>query len=170
MTANPRRFSSAFELLSDITFSTQDGSQQWVTNTFADPARLMCCANETDGSPGTASIGYWSTNGDSTIQGNFNVKWIVGEVIEQQFMDLQNNSHFLWQKRPSMTALDCQSIIETANASVTLDLTSGAVQGYSLVDNLRLSISAWSDDSEEHNSTEPHRGPYGEGLANYTVR
>lgn len=170
VTANPRGFASAFELLTDITFSTQDGSQQWFTNTFAHPARLVCCANETDGSPDTASIGYWSANGDSTTQGNFTVKWIVGEAIEQQFMNLQNNSHFLWQKRRSMTAINCQPIIETANASVTLDLTSGAVQGYFLMETPKLSTSAWSNNYEEHNSTEPHIGSYGEGLANYTVR
>ena len=143
-----------------------------ITTTFADPARLVCCANETDNVPGPASIGYWSINtyeGSDTPTGNFTVKWIVGEAIEPQFVDLKNTSHFVWQNQPSIAALNCQPIIESANASVTVDLANGAVQGYSILDAPDMATSAWSDDYEEHNTTDTNAEPF-TGQTNVTVR
>lgn len=170
--ANPKMLTPGYELLTQMTLTSPNNSQHWLTTTFADPARLVCCANETNDSPGPASIGYWSSNTNKklgTPTGNFTVKWIVGEAIEQQFLDLKNMSHFVWQSQPSITALNCQPIIETANASVTVDLASGAVQKYSILDTPKHATSAWNDNYESHNSTEVNAASF-TGHTNVTIR
>ena len=170
--ANPKTLTPGYELLTQITLSPPNSSQQLVTTTFADPARLVCCANETNSTPGQASIGYWSSNTygrSGTPTGNFTVKWIVGEAIEQQFLDLQNMSHFIWQSHPSIAALNCQPIIETSNASVTVDLATGTVREYSLLDTPRNASNAWSDNYEAHNTTEVN-APSFTGNTNVIIR
>ena len=157
--ANPEEPARGYELLSVISLSPEMS-----TTTYASLARLTCCANGTNGEPGLSSIGYWSmnSNGEIAIEEsdlgvatyNFTVKWIVGRPIAQQFLDLQADPHLIWQEPPSMAALNCQPIIETANASVTIDIISGTVQDFSIIDDPKVVTSAWSDNFEAHNFTD----------------
>ena len=162
---NPEEPARGYELLPIISLSPGMS-----TTTFADLSRLTCCANGTNKEPGLSSIGYWSMNsGEATY--NFTVKWIVGRPVPQQFLDRQNISHFIWQEPPSMAALNCQPIIETANASVTVDMFSGVVQDFFIIDDPSVVTSPWNDNYEVHNSTDPPNEKEGvEGQVNITVR
>lgn len=175
---NPEDPARGYELLPVINLSPEMG-----TATFARSARLLCYANGTNKEPGLSSIGFWSRNISlneeyGSVEGmdteeseldvagyNFTVKWIVGKPIPQQFVDLDSKSHLIWQEPPSMAGLNCQPIIETAHASVTVDMTSGAVQNFSIIDVPSVVPSAWSDPYAEHNSTSVD-----ESQANITVR
>ncbi len=157
--ANPEEPARGYELLSVISLAPEMS-----TTTYASLARLTCCADGTNEDTGLSSIGYWSMNSNGEVEieesdlgvstYNFTVKWIVGRPIAQQFLDLQNNSHLIWQEPPLMAALNCQPIIETANASVTIDMVSGAVQDFSIIDGPKVVASAWSDNFEAHNLTD----------------
>jgi len=50
-----------------------------------------------------------------------------------------------------MTALNCLLIFETAEASVTVDLATSAVQSYSLATKPINATAAWSDNWLQHN-------------------
>lgn len=52
-----------------------------------------------------------------------------------------------------MTALNCLPIFETAEASVTVDLATSAVQNYSLATKPVDATAAWSDHWLPHNRT-----------------
>lgn len=77
---------SGYEVLPGMIISPPDRLQQVTPTAFADFARLVCCANETDKVPGLASIEYWSCNNYvrplddsdcgvlSMLTGNFTVK------------------------------------------------------------------------------------------------
>lgn len=181
----PTVVSPGYEILPQMIISPPDSLQQETPTAFADSARLVCCANETDKVPGLASIGYWSRNtyarsidllgdgycgGPGIPTGNFTVKWIVGKAYEQQIVEKNHDSHFVWQDQPSIAALNCQPVIETANASVTVELATGAVQDYSILDTPRNATNAWLDNYEAHqpNST-LSSGPI-VGDFNVTVR
>lgn len=49
-----------------------------------------------------------------------------------------------------MAALNCQPVIETADASVTVDVVSRAVQRYSISDGSNVVTTAWSDNLAKH--------------------
>ena len=177
ISVNPSTPTQGYELLTQINI-TRDSLQEMSTTTFADPSRLVCCANETDGLLGPASIGYWSTNSHGSTYGgelagepstNFTIKWIVGEALEQQFVDVENMTHFVWEKEPSMAALNCQPVIEIASATVTVDLTSLAVLDYSILDVPKDATNAWTDNYEGHNSTDADENPFST-ESNVTVR
>ena len=175
VTANPKEPAHGYELLPVINLSPNTS-----TTTFVDRARIKCCANGTNKEPGLSSIGYWSRNkfidsiddepNPDTVVYNFTVKWIVGKPFSQQFADSSNQSHFIWEGPPSIAALNCQPIVETANTSVTIDMASGAVQSFALVDGPSVVASAWSDYYEIHNSTDPSTDLLYEGQTNVTVR
>lgn len=65
-----------------------------------------------------------------------------------------------------MAALNCQPFIESADAYVKVDVISGAVRSFSIIDNPKVMTSAWSDNYEIHNPTD---APV-DDLANVTVR
>ena len=100
---------------------------------------------------------YWSLNrGQEFAPGiNFTVKWIVGNPYEQQAqptLDLYatnpyatQDSYFVWQSPPHLTALNCMPIFETVEADVTVDVSSSIVQDYSLRTEPINSSAAWTD-------------------------
>ena len=173
---NPKSPVRGYELLPVITLSPEMS-----TTTFADTGRILCCANHTDNEPGLSSIGYWSVNkyrqidSEEDILGvapypNFTVKWIVGRAVAPQFRDRENASHFIWQEPPSMTAINCQPIIETADASVTVDPATGNALDFSISDSPNIVTSAWSDNFEAHVSTNSTDELRNDGQVNVTVR
>ncbi|KAI9796263.1 MAG: hypothetical protein M1833_006432 [Piccolia ochrophora] len=125
-----------------------------ITGFSSNQDRITCCANETDGIPGRAAIGYWSaiqgettTATDANIYPNFTVKWLVGEPFERQWtkQEYRAKTHYLWKGPPKLTALNCLPIIESANAKVTVDVQSGAVREYLILDDPVNATEAWSD-------------------------
>ena len=173
---NPKNPARGYELLPVITLSSEMS-----TTTFADTGRILCCANHTDNEPGLGSIGYWSVNKYRQIDSeeenlgvapypNFTVKWIVGRPITPQFRDRGNASHFIWQEPPSMAAINCQPIIETADASVTVDPVTGNALDFSISDSPNVVTSAWSHNFEAHVSTNSINELRNDGQVNVTVR
>jgi hypothetical protein len=147
---------------------------QWTawTTFFEDDSRIWCCSNETNGTADRAAIGYWSTNFkddngdpddwtfDEASGKNFTVKWIVGKPRQQQASpltytlggsDSTPQLYYVWEEPPQMTALNCLPIFETAEASVTVDLATSAVQSYSLATKPINAPAAWSDNWLQHN-------------------
>lgn len=122
---------------------------------FATNYRMKCCGNETDGVVNEASIGYWSPPADNTHQGIV-VKWLTGHPYAIQFNDSTDTKnlspgegygahlHWVWKDVPKVTAMNCTPIFETANASITVDVSTGIVQNYTIDDTPRLDPNAWA--------------------------
>ncbi|KUJ17961.1 uncharacterized protein LY89DRAFT_781079 [Mollisia scopiformis] len=122
---------------------------------FATDYRLKCCGNETNGTVNEASVGYWSLPADSMHQGIV-VKWITGHPYVSQFNDSTGSDylspgegygahlHWAWKDVPKVTALNCTPVFETANASITVDVSTGIVQNYTINDTPRLDPNAWA--------------------------
>ncbi|KAI1149194.1 hypothetical protein F4825DRAFT_453736 [Nemania diffusa] len=137
------------------------------TTFFVNNKRFQCCQNETDGQTGTGSMGYWSPNLQNgsyypdfagTWPANFTVKWIHGLPVEGYCGIVPTWGcipRLMWTERPRMAALNCMPIIETANATVTVDAADGRVIDYALHGEPQPDDYAWSADFEQHqyNST-----------------
>ncbi|RWA07716.1 hypothetical protein EKO27_g7380 [Xylaria grammica] len=134
------------------------------TTIFANSNRLQCCENITDGQLGPGSVGYWSPN---TGSNNFTVKWIHGYPVEgYQVLDPYNlgyYAHLMWADEPQMAALNCMPVVETANASVTVDAEDGRIIEFDILDIPRLDEFAWIENFVPH-----QRGPI-TGAVNVTI-
>ncbi|KAJ1705681.1 hypothetical protein NYO67_12157 [Aspergillus flavus] len=125
------------------------------TPIFANPSMITCCGNGTDtGADPMAAVGYWSPNGNPgrwsvrTWSRNFTTKWIHGharsaiELIEPQGTELP---HLLFTNIPSITAMNCMPLVETANAEVTVDPATGAVRAFEITEKPKVADNAFSD-------------------------
>lgn len=52
--------------------------------------------------------------------------------------------HWVWKDIPKVTAMNCTPIFETANTSVTVDVSTGIVQNYTIKDTPRADTNAWA--------------------------
>lgn len=79
------------------------------------------------------------------------IKWIVGRPLNRLYFDANLTStdtrfaYWVWIEEPQMQGITCSSIIEEANATVTVDLSSVMVRNYIIVDEPRNAASAWTD-------------------------
>ncbi|RDW71544.1 hypothetical protein BP6252_08107 [Coleophoma cylindrospora] len=134
------------------------------TSIFAVDYRMTCCGNETDGEVGQAAVGYWSPAGieEPEVSRSVIVKWLVGHPFASQFNDstpltsrtgdgYESHMHWVWKDIPKVMAYNCTPIFETANASVTVDLASGAVQDYQLLGTPVPDENAWTYNYVWHN-------------------
>ncbi|KAI0409293.1 hypothetical protein F4802DRAFT_243535 [Xylaria palmicola] len=134
-----------------------------LTTLFSSDRRLQCCQNMTNDTAGQSSIGYWSANlKDSqsyypalskSWPANFTVKWIRGHAVEATLSytdgtDLRDDkkNRLIWTEPPQVTALNCMPIIETTDASVTVDATNGRVTDFKLLGQPQEDRFAWTDD------------------------
>ncbi|KAH0360600.1 hypothetical protein KCU65_g9309, partial [Aureobasidium melanogenum] len=130
----------------------------YVLNGFANvnvaSGAFKCCANVTNGIPGEAAIGYWSdfSIAEREIKTSILAKWIVGKPLEAKYspngygLDYYYGSPlFIWPEQPELAAINCTPIIEQATANVTVDITTGVVQDYSILDTPQNATEAWSD-------------------------
>jgi hypothetical protein len=192
VSANPRNLVWGYELSSQgMTLIPGNTTTQVVTSFFVNPSQVVCCANETDGIPGTAALGYWSynwqgevvdealsTTRSSAYPSNFTVKWLVGNPMQQLY--LTNNSweddetfedvssRLIWTDPPRLTALNCLPIIESANANVTVDSGTGVVLEFKILSDPVDCPDAWSDVYSRHNRTSGSLD--GEYMQNDTTR
>ena len=115
---------------------------------------VICCANETNGTPGEAAIGYWSDNStfdplipstnSTSVRRRKNsmvTKWIVGEPLDALYYarytpyEDVDRPYWIWPEPPKILALNCDPIIEQADVSVLVDLETGMCKfGYFVVD------------------------------------
>ncbi|KAF2828273.1 hypothetical protein CC86DRAFT_405278 [Ophiobolus disseminans] len=135
------------------------------TSLLAHPGRVSCCRdpsreNETQ----SVAIGYWSTTGDIEQwpnedvlwPRNVTVKWLRGlsaawptnvEMLDNSTETSSRLRHakYMFTQVPSLQALNCRPIIESATANVTVDYGTRAVQSFVIAGDLRPETSPWSD-------------------------
>ncbi|KAI0104001.1 hypothetical protein GGR51DRAFT_523142 [Nemania sp. FL0031] len=133
------------------------------TTLFSSDRRLQCCQNMTNDTVGQSSIGYWSPNLkdrqsyypaiSKSWPANFTVKWIRGHAVEATLSytdgtDLSDDkrNRLIWTEPPQVTALNCTPIIETTDASVTVDATNGRIVDFKLLGQPQEDRFAWTDD------------------------
>ncbi|KAI3342654.1 hypothetical protein F4824DRAFT_115259 [Ustulina deusta] len=169
--------SRGFELgLSDVGdnallyLDRQPDDQGNYTTFFANNKRFQCCQNKTNGQIGPGSVGYWSPNLQNgsfypdfagTWPANFTVKWVHGLPVEGYCGILPTFGcmpRLMWAEKPRMAALNCMPIIETANATVTVDAADGRVVDFALHGEPRPDGHAWSNDFKQHKYNETVSG------------
>ncbi|KAF2189585.1 hypothetical protein K469DRAFT_747636 [Zopfia rhizophila CBS 207.26] len=151
------------------------------TSTLATPIPVTCCTNSTNNSTNeylydastkakNIAIGYWSPNSPyenpyaaTTWPINFTAKWIHGPAIlglNRSEEDTPNIKKPVFLEVPSIQALNCQPVIETATAEVTVSQRTGQVHSSRILDTPQNAIQAWSDPFVIHNVSEPSQLKY----------
>ncbi|KAB8232676.1 DUF3433 domain-containing protein [Aspergillus alliaceus] len=131
------------------------------TSIFANPSSVTCCGNGTslEADP-MAAIGYWSPNSNPaswnprTWQRNITTKWIHGHARVAVEHDVSSSSpHLLFTDIPSIAAMNCMPLVETASAEVTVDPTTGGVRAFSITDEPQTADNAFSDSFLAHRTS-----------------
>lgn len=166
-------FSGAAETI--FFLSSDTNSTTGLSSTFfSNPSRVQCCANDTDGEPGLAALGYWAPAGDAadilvgeaghgaqdthtngTLLRNITIKWIVGKPFPDQWQQPNGSTevHYLWSEIPEVNVLLCQPIIESSKARVTVKQDDESVLNFTLLEQPQPHEAAWSDYYLKHNIT-----------------
>lgn len=110
---------------------------------FAADVKTQCCGTENSFDPQVASIAYWSPAGDAE-HSSVVVKWVNGHVFGTPFIDSNNRTHLVWKEIPQVTALRCDPVYEMANTRVEVDVQTGLVQKYDVLDSPIPDPNAWS--------------------------
>jgi hypothetical protein len=93
-----------------------------------------------------ATIGYWTHAADDP-HASIVVQWITGYPIPYQLRNStppSQQTRWIWKDVPKVTALSCVPFFESANASISADLASGAVQNYTITNSPSADLYAWS--------------------------
>lgn len=180
-TTRPPNLDIGYELLPQLSNPSNQLPRMSIPVTNAQ-GYVTCCANMTDDNPGEAAIGYWTPLlAGYTAQG-FISKWIVGYPLDELYKDSsytgeQGSSviigrHWIWKEVPKMQAISCSPVFEQANASVTVQLGTGAVQNYTILDRPTNATGAWSDSYLLRLRSSDYTGPNitSYGANNITVR
>lgn len=165
---------------------------------FANPSRVRCCANESDGGPGIAALGYWAPIGigfevlDAQGQGgqdfvdaaysqvlnNFTITWVIGKLFPDEWEEVEGSgenmvisSHYLWSEVPEVLSLNCAPVIENSTATITVTREDEQVVDFAITAPPIVHDLAWSDYFLHHNNS----GEDGDDIAynimdNVTVR
>jgi hypothetical protein len=127
-----------------------------------------CCKNGSittgsDRSLSPVALGYWTMNFPSDLSvnqsalygksGNFTIKWITGIAGLYKSSHYQSNNTLYFIKRPTIQALNCRPLIESAAAIVTVDHVRAQVQHYEILEAAQPEDVAWSDSFELRNQT-----------------
>lgn len=149
-----------------------DNSSSQITPMAATPE---CCYNQSDPNVSTQSLdmvttlGYWTENRDSDniTTKDFTAKWIRGKTGFREVGDYAQNPRMVFKEPPAIRVLKCIPVFETADAKVTVEPSTGAVQEFEILGDPTLDAVAWSDNfllrrSNEstykfHNTTEIRR-------------
>ena len=144
-------------------------SQNWTecpgcTSVFANLVQIICCGNRSsDSRVGGVAVGYWSPNDNlweespRWLQKNFTAKWIYGDAMT----GIENNKNIelpedvrsvglLFPNPPSMNLLNCNPLVETANAKITVNPSSGQIQHFDILSTPSTVSEPWSDNYLPH--------------------
>jgi hypothetical protein len=150
--------------LPDYIFAGSDSH----TSTLSTFKSVGCCQNGTIADPQQSILGYWSPvlppnhkikDGSypyDTLSWPLSLvsKWIVGKPIILKNIRKQNMVYF--KETPRMQAAHCKPIIETAEASVVVDRSSGQVHTYQFDATTSTTNAAWSDVFTRHDDPSMH--------------
>ncbi|KAJ5574258.1 uncharacterized protein N7459_008685 [Penicillium hispanicum] len=146
-------------------------SQNWTecpgcTTAFANPSQIICCGNgSSDSHEGGAAVGYWSPNADGIyysprwFQKNFTAKWFYGDAVagiktaDTTAAEEIADPGLLFPNPPSMSLLNCEPIVETANSKITVDPSSGEIQDFDIFGTPQTVSEPWSDDFLSHSGS-----------------
>lgn len=122
-----------------------------------DDTTVQYCENKTGDENGDAVLGYQSVSDNGFMEKfseNFTIKWIYGNPVagfqrvnltyEPYGIWLQNTI-MVWPEVPRIAALNCKSIIQKTNASVTVVQQTGSVNSFSILDEIIDDETAWTD-------------------------
>ncbi|KAH4125371.1 hypothetical protein HBH47_061270 [Parastagonospora nodorum] len=151
---------NAFQLLSRIFVGT-DSHTSMISRTKVP----TCCGNGTRTEPQRSIMGYWSPvyPPAARVEDNFpydnmswpmeiTTKWLVGTAFNLSLWTGKERSLF-YTDVPRLQAARCQPIIETAEATVTLDAGTGNVLSHKIEDAAKAADTAWGDVFTEHQSS-----------------
>lgn len=91
-------------------------------------------------------IGYWTYSADD-LRTDIVVQWITGHPIPYKLQSSASQSpqtHWIWKDIPKITVLKCQPVFESATAKVNVDVATGAVQNYTIINAPLPDLHAWS--------------------------
>lgn len=152
------------------------------TTILSDTFIIMCCANESSDEAAGSAIGYWSPE-HSMHDGfpfnqtpwpmNITTKWIHGPAVSG-VSQVYNADPDMWDILlftgiPSIQALHCAPIIETATARVIVDAHSSQVYSYKFDGDIVDATEAWSEMFVEHAPTAFYIND-SKAFVNYTIR
>lgn len=149
------------------------------TTIFANPSSIVCCTNGSSSEwDGSVAVGYWSPQADPATWTtrnwgqNFTAKWMYGNAVS----GIKNNIYSLTQNQvdidmlfpspPSVSMLNCQPVVETADAQVTVNPANGEIQSYNITSQAITLTEAFSDNFLPHNKTYMSRET---GMVYYNV-
>lgn len=153
------------------------------TTILSDDFVIACCANESSDEAAGSAIGYWLPE-HSMYDGfpfeqaswpiNITTKWIHGPAVSgiDQLEDgfgRPGSDLLMFTDIPSIQALHCVPIIETAVARVMVDAHSGQVYSYQIDGDVVNATEAWSDVFVKH-APEAYYINGTTSVVNYTVR
>jgi len=133
------------------------------TSATSAPRIISCCLNETfedDNRLPAMAIGYWSLNVEEPSlgsitgwTGNFTAKWIRGRGDYES--DKHGNRKIIFSNPPNLQALNCQPIIETSIAEVSVDVKLGRVYAFTILDEPKVADVPWFDSFVIRNLSDP---------------
>ncbi|KAF1845015.1 uncharacterized protein K460DRAFT_405295 [Cucurbitaria berberidis CBS 394.84] len=147
------------------------------TPIFSAPRQMACCANGTNG--GQSVVAYWSSNNSYIDEWqpygrwvrNFTTKWIVGsgktiEVSGQRDLTTSpdvtmadgsrpggNVTLLYYEEQPQIQIMNCEPIIEVADADIIIERSSGQVLESTIIGNPRPAPGVWDSDYDMGNIT-----------------
>jgi hypothetical protein len=126
------------------------------TSILGMPSVVTCCVNKSSSVyPANSGIGYWSANvnpadsGPRNWQHNFTTKWIYRPIA----LDRDAESDIRFVDTPSISRLNCQPLVETASAEVSVDLFSGSIRDFHIKDTPKVAMNAFEDNFVIHNDS-----------------
>ncbi|KAF1939981.1 hypothetical protein EJ02DRAFT_504445 [Clathrospora elynae] len=133
------------------------------TTTLSTGNYITCCANGTIDQPQRSVMGYWSVAWPSgwqqKNQGKFPyydmpwplsivARWVVGKAISVQGLDEDYELYF--KEPPRIQSAHCRLVIETAEASVSVDSETGTVLSYEISGPATAMDLAWDNVFSRH--------------------
>jgi hypothetical protein len=108
-------------------------------------------ANSTgDSTPKKGAIGNWLYQGNNLLEYPGSG---VGFTIFWVYVDYPTISPTIFSEQPETQAVACTPIFEMANAEITVDVESGNIQHYRLLDAPTNATGAWDDPFTQHYDT-----------------
>lgn len=165
VSSNPKDMDTGYELRAGRTTFRNNFLD---TSFLGNPSRPRCCVNETASDPAQApaAIGYWSPFDaaefpfpSSIWPRNFTTKWIYGDLRDGYNMSTKyrgsgssstSPEHMLYMDKPSIQALRCKPIIESAAAKVTVGQSNGKVQSFDILEEPIIIDTPWTDGLLRH--------------------
>jgi hypothetical protein len=133
------------------------------TSLLTHPGLASCCIDTSKNQTQSIAIGYWSSTGDIQWWPNADVPWPMNVTIkwlrglatpwpaDTEFLKHDTNnsdrgrSGYMFTDVPSLQAINCRPLIESAAVDVTVDYATGVVQEFHILEEPKPDLAPWSD-------------------------